>query len=68
MIMNQFGVILVLAVLFDTFVVRTTLTPALLYLFGDANYWPVRFDSKRADLTSSSGGGGDGSIQVVSPS
>ena len=48
MIMNQFGAILVLAVLFDTFVVRTTLTPALLYLFGDANYWPRRYDAGTA--------------------
>ena len=66
MIMNQFGVILVLAVLFDTFVVRTTLTPALLYLFGEANYWPVRYSSRRID--SATPAHATGSIQVVSSS
>ena len=49
MLMNQFGVLLALCVLLDTFVVRTTLNPALVYLFGDANYWPRHHPVKYRD-------------------
>ena len=36
---NQLSFYLVFAVLFDTFVIRTVLVPALLDLFGFANFW-----------------------------
>ena len=49
MLMNQFGVLLALCVLLDTFVVRTTLNPALVYLFADANYWPRHYPVKYHD-------------------
>lgn len=51
MLMNQFGVLLALCVLLDTFVVRTTLNPALVYLFADANYWPRHYPVKYHDPT-----------------
>lgn len=49
MLMNQFGILLALCVLLDTFVVRTTLNPALVYLFGNANYWPRHHPIKYSD-------------------
>ena len=51
MLMNQFGVLLALCVLLDTFVVRTTLNPALVYLFGPLNYWPRSHPVKYTDPT-----------------
>lgn len=38
--LNQFGFYLVFAVLFDTFVVRSLLVPAMMGLLQDANWWP----------------------------
>jgi len=37
---NQLAFYLVFAVLFDTFIVRTTLVPALMSLLYEANWWP----------------------------
>merc|ERR1712060_201573 len=42
LLMQQFGVLLVLSVLFDTFVVRTVLVPALMLMAEDGNWWPRR--------------------------
>lgn len=42
MLINQFGVLLALGVLLDTFVIRSMLSPALIYAFGFVNYWPMR--------------------------
>lgn len=42
MLINQFGVLLALGVLLDTFVIRSLLSPALVYAFGFVNYWPTR--------------------------
>jgi RND superfamily putative drug exporter len=38
-IIQQFGVGLAAAILIDAFVVRTVLVPALMHLFGRANWW-----------------------------
>mmetsp|Transcript_9791 Transcript_9791/g.17871 ORF Transcript_9791/g.17871 Transcript_9791/m.17871 type:complete len:907 (+) Transcript_9791:219-2939(+) len=38
--LNQIGWILFSSVLFDTFVVRTILVPAVISLAGNANWWP----------------------------
>lgn len=40
--LNFVSLFLVTAVLFDTFVVRSLVAPAILALFGDANWWPNR--------------------------
>lgn len=40
LLMQQFGVLLVISVLFDAFVVRTVLVPALMLIAQDANWWP----------------------------
>lgn len=38
--LNQFGFYLVMAVLYDTFIVRSLLVPALMGALRDANWWP----------------------------
>jgi putative drug exporter of the RND superfamily len=38
-IIQQFGVGLAAAILIDAFVARTVLVPALMHLFGRANWW-----------------------------
>ena len=38
--LNQVGFILVIAVLVDTFIIRTTLVPAILSLAKEINWWP----------------------------
>merc|ERR1719261_1107681 len=40
LLMQQFGVLLVTSVLFDTFVVRTILVPSLMLVAQDWNWWP----------------------------
>lgn len=37
---QQFGTLLVISVLFDTFVVRTVLVPALMLIAAEWNWWP----------------------------
>jgi len=39
---NQIGLIMVMAVLFDTFVVRTCLVPAVFSLWDCIGYWPTK--------------------------
>ncbi|ELP90697.1 hypothetical protein EIN_024060 [Entamoeba invadens IP1] len=46
MVLQQFGVVLALAILLDTFVIRTMVVPSLLHLFGEWNWWPKRYDIK----------------------
>jgi len=46
MVMNQFGVLLALGVLLDTFLITTTLNPALIYLMNHMAYWPRNFPIK----------------------
>jgi RND superfamily putative drug exporter len=38
-IIQQFGVGLAAAIIVDAFVVRTVLVPALMHVFGRANWW-----------------------------
>ncbi len=38
-VIKQFGIGLAAAILIDAFIVRTVLVPALMHLFGDANWW-----------------------------
>ena len=37
---TQMSFMMVIAVLIDTFVIRSLLVPAMMYLFGKANWWP----------------------------
>ena len=39
-VLNQFGFILVSAALVDTFLVRTVLVPALMFVALERNWWP----------------------------
>ncbi|KAF4670903.1 hypothetical protein FOZ61_007913 [Perkinsus olseni] len=41
-LINQAGVLVVTAVVFDTFVMRTIITPSLLRVIGRLNWWPKR--------------------------
>jgi RND superfamily putative drug exporter len=40
MVLNEFSLMLFACVLVDTFLVRTTLVPALVSLAGEYNWWP----------------------------
>merc|ERR1711964_656580 len=40
LLLQQFGVLLITSVLFDTFVVRTVLVPALMLIMQRWNWWP----------------------------
>jgi RND superfamily putative drug exporter len=46
-IIAEFGIGLASAVLVDAFILRTVLVPALMHLFGRANWWLPRFIDKR---------------------
>ena len=46
--MNQLSFFLVVAVLFDTFVVRLFLVPAMMGILGKANWWPARMPTPEA--------------------
>lgn len=44
-VIAEFGIGLGIAVLIDAFILRTILVPALMHLFGDANWWlPAKLD------------------------
>jgi putative drug exporter of the RND superfamily len=44
-VIKQFGIGLAAAILIDAFIIRTVLVPALMHLFGTANWWlPHRLD------------------------
>ncbi|NQX29325.1 MMPL family transporter [Microbacteriaceae bacterium VKM Ac-2854] len=45
--LTQIGVIVCIGVLLDTLVVRTVLVPALVFLTGDAFWWPTRRTGER---------------------
>lgn len=49
MVLDSFGFILCFAVLLDTFVVRTLFVPAVLFLAGNVNWWPVRMPTPTKD-------------------
>eukprot|EP01063_Lacrimia_lanifica_P011475 TRINITY_DN18246_c0_g1_i1.p1 TRINITY_DN18246_c0_g1~~TRINITY_DN18246_c0_g1_i1.p1 ORF type:complete len:924 (+),score=222.83 TRINITY_DN18246_c0_g1_i1:45-2774(+) len=40
--LNEFGVMLCVSVLIDTFVVRSFFGPAIMFMLGEANWWPAR--------------------------
>lgn len=42
LVLNEFGFMLCVAVLVDTFVVRTLMVPAVMHLAGWVNWWPGR--------------------------
>ncbi len=51
LVLNEFGFMLCLAVLIDTFVIRSLLVPALLALVGDRHWWPSNMPPPhKADL------------------
>ena len=41
-VLNQWGFMLVVASLYDTFVVRASIVPSLMFAFVEANWWPGR--------------------------
>eukprot|EP01079_Euglenida_sp_SAG-EU17-18_P011893 gene11893-2169_t len=45
--MNQMSCYMVFAVLFDTFVVRPILVPAIMSLLGETNWWPLNWIEAR---------------------
>ena len=42
MVLNQWGCMLVIASLYDTFIVRSLLVPSLMFFLVEANWWPGR--------------------------
>ena len=50
MILNEFGFILALAVLIDTFIIRTILVPAIMSLASKWNWWPRKMKPPTKDL------------------
>lgn len=50
MILNEFGFILALAVLVDTFIIRTILVPAIMSLASKWNWWPRKLKPPTKDL------------------
>jgi uncharacterized membrane protein YdfJ with MMPL/SSD domain len=40
MILNEFGFILTIAVILDTFIIRTILVPAIMSIADKWNWWP----------------------------
>ena len=44
-VLNLFAFLLVLAVLCDTFIVRTLIVPSFIHLFGEANWWPIKHET-----------------------
>ncbi|MHA1828838.1 MAG: MMPL family transporter, partial [Candidatus Heimdallarchaeaceae archaeon] len=41
-VLNEFGFILTIAVILDTFVIRTILVPAIMYIAQKWNWWPSK--------------------------
>ncbi|CAK0842773.1 unnamed protein product, partial [Prorocentrum cordatum] len=65
---RQIAVILVVSVLLDTFVVRTVLVPASMFVAREWNWWPRRVPRGRSDAdTSSSSWGSDSDGLSSSP-
>ncbi len=56
-IIAEFGIGLAAAVAIDAFVLRTILVPAVMYLFGKANWWLPRWLDKRLPYLSVEGPG-----------
>jgi uncharacterized membrane protein YdfJ with MMPL/SSD domain len=50
LLLNQTAFCLVMAVLVDTFVVRTVLVPILLGMTGERSWWPRQLPEARIDL------------------
>ena len=49
-VINQMGFMMVFSVIFDTFVIRTCVVPALMSILGDWNWWPSRHFQKGIDI------------------
>ena len=49
-ILNECSFFLVVSVLLDTFLVRSILVPALMAIFGEWNWWPMRRGGKKQDI------------------
>lgn len=47
--LNQFGFVMILGVLLDTFIVRILLVPSLLSLGGFLNYWPMKMPTPKVE-------------------
>ncbi|BFU20057.1 MmpL efflux pump, putative [Entamoeba histolytica HM-1:IMSS-B] len=43
-VLDLFAFVLTLAVLSDTFLVRTLLVPSFVHLFGELNWWPIKYE------------------------
>ena len=44
LMLNTFALVLVSAVLIDSFIVRTLIVPAFVHLFGEVNWWLVKYE------------------------
>ena len=53
-VLNQFGVLLCVSVILDTFVIRTILLPAIMMIAGEWNWWPRRMPVPYSSLSGSS--------------
>ena len=45
LVLNTFALVLVSAVLIDTFIVRTLIVPSFVHLFGELNWWPLKYET-----------------------
>jgi hypothetical protein len=50
-VLNELAFLLVLAVLVDTFIVRSMLVPAIMSAFGRLNWWPQKFKNNHNGAT-----------------
>ena len=63
---KEFGLGLAVAVLIDALVIRTALVPALMHLFGEANWWlPRALDRALPRLAVEGGGDSDDELALI---
>eukprot|EP01060_Flectonema_neradi_P003865 TRINITY_DN1251_c5_g1_i1.p1 TRINITY_DN1251_c5_g1~~TRINITY_DN1251_c5_g1_i1.p1 ORF type:complete len:882 (+),score=137.92 TRINITY_DN1251_c5_g1_i1:102-2747(+) len=53
-VLNQFGVLLCVSVILDTFVIRTILLPAIMMIAGQWNWWPRKMPEPYSSITNGS--------------
>ena len=53
--LNQLAFYLIVAVLIDTFVIRTMLVPAVMSSIGKFNWWPKMYNKVNSNTNSNSG-------------
>merc|ERR1719409_2576516 len=53
-LINQFGFLVTVGVVIDTFLIRNLLAPSIFVFLGDMNYWPYRMPKADKDVLTSS--------------